>query len=409
MRGSCAVSAHRRARKPVQRHWLHEGPAQCSATKRSPVNAEETVLSAYEKAHHLAAKSCQFWVGENKVLPSDLVSSSGKTGLVLVVADTECSVQLVHLGDKLRAGFVSKYESVQQSFEALSTDQKIGQEQLCEKMGCSTEGAAAWRTLVVDGSGLDSGTWKTLVAVHLELLADAELREAPALDSQVLDRLPRGALVEALDMPTEARRNLAVRQCGVVAAKEAESVQEEYSEQVVENLTHRFGGSALIMAYSMFRPDWEFSQSALSQKSTILAEFGQVPLDQLMTGKHLGSRATVALLEQYLILSQGPSPIDCSGLIRQGVKKWLSKERRCSTTSFVRTGGGVLKQRRRAKRCDVGKKRSQYIKKKPAREGPLRGLTGAEEVGLSHAPEESKAQVSGILDEMSPPKSRRKE
>eukprot|EP00438_Fugacium_kawagutii_P028080 Skav223929 [mRNA] locus=scaffold2593:425766:431664:+ [translate_table: standard] len=125
--------------------------------------------------------------------------------------------------------------------------------------------------------------------------------------------------------------------------------------------------------------------------------------------KHLGSRATVALLEQYLILTRGPSPMDSQDLIRQSCKKWLSKERRFSTTSFVRTGGGVLKQRRRAKRCDVGKKRSQYIKKKPARDGPLRGLTGAEAVGLSRAPEESKAQASRILDEMSPPKSRRKE
>lgn len=35
---------------------------------------------------------------------------------------------------------------------------------------------------------------------------------------------------------------------------------QEYSEQVAEKLTNRFGGSNLVMAYSMFRPDWAFSQ-----------------------------------------------------------------------------------------------------------------------------------------------------
>ena len=95
----------------------------------------ETVLSAYEEAYNVAPHRCQVGVGENKVLPSDLVSSSGTTGLVLVIADTEASAQLIHLGDQLRAKVVGQYESAEQSFEALCTNQKIGQELFMRRKG----------------------------------------------------------------------------------------------------------------------------------------------------------------------------------------------------------------------------------------------------------------------------------
>ena len=65
-----------------------------------------------------------------------------------------------------------------------------------------------------------------------------------------------------------------------------------------------------------------------------------------------------------------------------------------------------MQQRRRAKRCDVGGKRPDYKRKKPARQGPLRGLTAAESVGFRVAPEEH--CISAIMSEMSPLKRKKR-
>ena len=65
-----------------------------------------------------------------------------------------------------------------------------------------------------------------------------------------------------------------------------------------------------------------------------------------------------------------------------------------------------MQQRRRAKCSDAGTKRPEYKRKKSAREGPLRGLTVAETVGLRVAPEEH--SISAIMSEMSPPKRKKR-
>ena len=71
------------------------------------------------------------------------------------------------------------------------------------------------------------------------------------------------------------------------------------------------------------------------------------------------------------------------------------------------TCGGTVQQRRRAKRSYAGAKRPAYKGKKPAREGPLRGLTVAETVGLRRvAPEEH--SISAIMSGMSPPKRKKR-
>ena len=65
-----------------------------------------------------------------------------------------------------------------------------------------------------------------------------------------------------------------------------------------------------------------------------------------------------------------------------------------------------MQQRRRAKCSDAGTKRPEYKRKKSAREGPLRGLTVAETVGLRVAPKEH--FISAIMSEMSPPKRKKR-
>lgn len=52
----------------------------------------------------------------------------------------------------------------------------------------------------------------------------------------------------------------------------------------MEKLATRFGSTNLVMAYSMFRPDWTFSQEGLTQKATVLAEFWQLSLPDVMSG-----------------------------------------------------------------------------------------------------------------------------
>ena len=42
---------------------------------------------------------------------------------------------------------------------------------------------------------------------------------------------------------------------------------QEFAEQCVEKLTSRFGESHLLLAYTMFRPDWAFTQAPLPQKT----------------------------------------------------------------------------------------------------------------------------------------------
>ena len=110
-----------------------------------------------------------------------------------------------------------------------------------------------------------------------------------------------------------------------------------------------------------------------------------------------------ALIEQSLIISTGPQPLEAAqtDLIRRFCKVWTQKERRLSTTEFIRHKG-VLRQRRRAQRQDCGKKRAKYkvTRKKP--EGPQRGLLEADCVALVPPPEGRAA--SSIFDPMSPPR-----
>jgi len=111
-------------------------------------------------------------------------------------------------------------------------------------------------------------------------------------------------------------------------------------------------------------------------------------------------------MSQHLVLATGPVPFDSASFMSRCPKIWLSKERRLSVTDFVRRKG-VLSQRRRAQRSDSGQKRARYGRKRPVRDGPARGLVEAEAVALQDAPQAREA--SSILDEMSPPKRKRKQ
>ena len=82
------------------------------------------------------------------------------------------------------------------------------------------------------------------------------------------------------------------------------------------------------------------------------------------------------------------------------VKKFCSKERRLTeATSFYRKGG-VVRQRIRKVRSDVGHKRTNY-KGKPAKPEHARLLSSC---SSGFAAPEPGVMVSTVLDEMSPPK-----
>ena len=114
--------------------------------------------------------------------------------------------------------------------------------------------------------------------------------------------------------------------------------------------------------------------------------------------KHFGPDSSPVFLEQHLVVSYGPD--EPAALIKACVKKFCSKERRLTeATSFYRKGG-VVRQRIRKVRSDVGHKRTNY-KGKPAKPEHARLLSSC---SSGFAAPEPGVMVSTILDEMSPPK-----
>lgn len=120
------------------------------------------------------------------------------------------------------------------------------------------------------------------------------------------------------------------------------------------------------------------------------------------------SDAPPAVLEQILLIGAGPSPLDAlqGDLLSRCLNVFMQKERRMSTSEFVRKKGKLV-QRRRAMRSDIGSKRRNYVRKVSRPEGPARLLQEASAVGLLEPPTER--AMSSIFDEMSPPKKKRKE
>ena len=105
--------------------------------------------------------------------------------------------------------------------------------------------------------------------------------------------------------------------------------------------------------------------------------------------KHFGPDSSPVFLEQHVVVSYGPD--EPAALIKACVKKFCSKERRLTeATSFYRKGG-VVRQRIRKVRSDVGHKRTNHAH-----------LLSSCSSGFA-APEPG-VMVSTILDEMSPPK-----
>ena len=114
--------------------------------------------------------------------------------------------------------------------------------------------------------------------------------------------------------------------------------------------------------------------------------------------EHFGPDSSPVFLEQHLVVSYGPD--EPAALIKACVKKFCSKEHRLTEATSFYQKGGIVRQRIRKVRSDVGRKRTSY-KRKPAEPEHARLLSSCS--GGFAAPEAG-VMVPTLLDEMSPPK-----
>ena len=163
---------------------------------------------------------------------------------------------------------------------------------------------------------------------------------------------------------------------------------------------HRERTTVLVLMWLESRFHWleaAFWKNNFSEpEKLIFSGHPQLHFDVLR--KHFGPDSSPVFLEQHVVVSYGPD--ESAALIKACVKKFCSKERRLTeATSFYRKGG-VVRQRIRKVRSDVGHKRTNY-QGKPAKPEHARLLSSC---SSGFAAPEPGVMVSTILDEMSPPK-----